>query len=39
MHPTDKFSQAWFAESAATSHRLKKLIARIACLPDDLPLG
>jgi hypothetical protein len=27
--------EAWFAEGAATGHRLKKLIKRIAGLPDD----
>jgi hypothetical protein len=27
--------EAWFAEGEATSHRLKKLIARLAGLPDD----
>ena len=27
--------EAWFAEGAATSHRLKKLIKRLAGLPDD----
>jgi hypothetical protein len=27
--------EAWFAEGAASSHRLKKLIKRLAGLPDD----
>jgi hypothetical protein len=27
--------EAWFADSAATSHRLKELIKRLAGLPDD----
>jgi hypothetical protein len=27
--------EAWFAEGATTSHRLKKLIKRLAGLPDD----
>ena len=27
--------EAWFVEGAATSHRLKELIKRLAGLPDD----
>ena len=27
--------EAWFADSTATSHRLRKLIKRLAGLPDD----
>jgi hypothetical protein len=36
-----KETEAWFAECAATSHRLKKLIGKLAGLPDDtkVPLG